>query len=110
MAMSIRRRGMVRFARRNAERRLAVLGPIENYFVSRCKVCRFKNGLYFFFSSRLGVRGLFLFRVVIQRDGGLPSAFASVHSSVIISCAIFVTPSLQPARQVPPLRLRRLLP
>src|SRR5947208_312340 len=60
MAISMRRRGMVRFARRNAERRLAVLGPIESYFVSRCKVCRFKNGLYFFFSSRFGVRGLFL--------------------------------------------------
>jgi hypothetical protein len=28
-------------------------------------VCRLKNGLYFFFSSRLGVRGLFLFRVVM---------------------------------------------
>ena len=35
------------------------------HLVSRCKVCRLKNGLYFFFSSRLGVRGLFLFRVVM---------------------------------------------
>jgi len=35
------------------------------HLVSRCNVCRLKNGLYFFFSSRLGVRGLFLFRVVM---------------------------------------------
>ena len=35
------------------------------HLVSRCRVCRLKNGLYFFFSSRLGVRGLFLFRVVM---------------------------------------------
>jgi hypothetical protein len=35
------------------------------HFVSRCNVCRLKNGLYFFFSRRLGVRGLFLFRVVM---------------------------------------------
>src|SRR5207247_3933305 len=32
MAMSIRRRGMVRFARRNAERRLGVLGCISSLF------------------------------------------------------------------------------
>jgi hypothetical protein len=36
-----------------------------HHFVSRCNVCRLKNGLYFFFSSRLGVRGLFLLRVVM---------------------------------------------
>ncbi len=36
-----------------------------HHFVSRCSVCRLRNGLYFFFSSRLGVRGLFLFRVVM---------------------------------------------
>jgi hypothetical protein len=35
------------------------------HFVSRCNVCRLKKGLYFFFSSRFGVRGLFLFRVVM---------------------------------------------
>src|SRR5437879_4424427 len=35
------------------------------HLVSRCNVCRLKNGLYFFFSRRLGVRGLFLLRVVI---------------------------------------------
>src|SRR6266576_4098040 len=109
MAMSIRRRGIVRLARRKAERRLAVLGCIDNYFVSRWSVCRFRNGLYFFFSSRLGVRGLFLFRVVMYREGGFPSAFASVHSSVIISCAIFITPSLRLA-QLPLLRPHRLPP
>src|SRR5438445_1522392 len=59
-----------------------------HHLVSRCNVCRFKNGLYFFFSSRLGVRGLFLFRVVIYRETGLLKALASVHSSVTISCAI----------------------
>src|SRR6266702_4738580 len=90
MAISIRRRGIVRLARRKAERRLAVLGCIDNYFVSRWSVCRFRNGLYFFFSSRLGVRGLFLFRVVMYRETGLSSAFASVHSRVIISCAIWI--------------------
>jgi hypothetical protein len=36
-----------------------------HHFVSRCNVCRLRNGLYFFFSSRFGVRGLFLFRVVM---------------------------------------------
>src|ERR1700751_2135571 len=91
MAISIRRRGMGRLARRNAERRLGVLGCIDDYLVSRCKVCRRKNGLYFFFSSRFGVRGLFLLRVVMYREGGLPNAFASVHARTIISCAIFVT-------------------
>jgi hypothetical protein len=48
-----------------AEGRTA-FGSFRTYhLVSRCKVCRLKNGLYFFFSSRLGVRGLFLFRVVM---------------------------------------------
>ena len=42
------------------------LGSFRSYhLVSRCNVWRLKNGLYFFFSSRLGVRGLFLFRVVM---------------------------------------------
>jgi hypothetical protein len=42
------------------------LGSFRSYhLVSRCNVCRLKKGLYFFFSSRLGVRGLFLFRVVM---------------------------------------------
>jgi hypothetical protein len=59
-----------------------------HHFVSRCNVCRLRNGLYFFFSSRFGVRGLFLFRVVIYREAGLPKALASVHSNVTISCAI----------------------
>jgi hypothetical protein len=36
-----------------------------HHLVSRCNVCRLKNGLYFFFSRRFGVRGLFLFRVVM---------------------------------------------
>jgi len=41
-------------------------GSFRTYhLVSRCNVCRLKNGLYFFFSSRLGVRGLFLLRVVM---------------------------------------------
>jgi hypothetical protein len=53
--------------------------------VSLCKVCRLKKGLYFFFSKRFGVRGLFLFLVVMYREAGFPSAFASVHSSVTIS-------------------------
>jgi len=38
---------------------------MADYFVSRCKVRRRKNGLYFFFSKRFGVRGLFLFRFVM---------------------------------------------
>src|SRR5437764_535107 len=87
--MSMRRRGIGRLARRKAERRLGVLGCIGYYFVSRCKVWRRKNGLYFFFSSRFGVRGLFLFRVVMYRETGLPSAFASVHSRITISCGIW---------------------
>jgi hypothetical protein len=65
VAISIRRRGIVRLARRKAERRFAVLGCMAGYLVSRWSVCRFKNGLYFFFSSRFGVRGLFLLRVLM---------------------------------------------
>jgi len=38
---------------------------LHGYLVSRCSVCRFMKGLYFFFSSRFGVRGLFLLRVVM---------------------------------------------
>ena len=38
---------------------------LHDYLVSRCKVRRRKNGLYFFFSKRFGVRGLFLLRVVM---------------------------------------------
>src|SRR5215470_11866085 len=106
--MSIRRLGMGRFARRNAERRLAVFGCIPNYLVSRWSVCRRRNGLYFFFSSRFGVRGLFLFRVVMYREGGLPSAFASVHSRMTISCAIGIIPLLRLARRVLLPHLRRL--
>jgi hypothetical protein len=44
---------------------LCVLGLHNLYLISRWSVCRFKNGLYFFFSSRLGVLGLFLFRVLM---------------------------------------------
>src|SRR5947208_17177750 len=105
--MSIRRRGMGRFARRKAERRLAVLGCIVNYFVSRWSVCRRRKGLNFFFSSRLGVRGLFLFRVVMYREAGFPSAFVSVHSRITISCAIQITPSPPLARPYALLPLRR---
>jgi hypothetical protein len=65
MPISIRRRGMGRLARRNAERRFGVFGCMVDYLVSRCKVRRRKNGLYFFFSKRFGVRGLFLLRVVM---------------------------------------------
>jgi hypothetical protein len=50
---------------RPAECRTAFCGFRAHHFVSRCRVCRLRNGLYFFFSSRLGVRGLFLFRVVM---------------------------------------------
>src|SRR6266568_4585837 len=42
MAISIRRRGMGRLARRNAERRLGVFGCINDYLVSRCNVCHRK--------------------------------------------------------------------
>src|SRR3954453_14127402 len=38
---------------------------LHGYLVSRCSVGRFINGLYFLSSSRFGVRGLFLFRVVM---------------------------------------------
>jgi len=38
---------------------------MADYLVSRCKVRFRKNGLYFFFSKRFGVRGLFLLRVVM---------------------------------------------
>src|SRR5215212_1823909 len=79
------------------------------YFVSRCTVWRRKNGLYFFFSSRFDVRGLFLFRVVMYCETGLPRAFASVHSRMAISCGIAITPSLQLER-LPLLRFPRLLP
>jgi hypothetical protein len=83
-AISIRRRGIARFARRKLDRRFAFLGSI-GYLTSRCNVCRRRKGLYFFFSNRPGVFGLFLFRVVIYRDTGFPWARASVHSRVTIS-------------------------
>ena len=60
-----------------------------NYRNSRWSVRRLRNGLYFTFSSRPGVRRLFLFRVVTYRDGGEPASRASVHSSIIVSRAIF---------------------
>lgn len=53
-----------------------------DYRVSRCTVWRRRNGLYFFSSNRPCV--LLRFLVVIYRDGGLPSARASVHSNVIL--------------------------
>ena len=37
----------------------------KRYLVSRWSVWRFKKGLYFFFSKRVGVLGLFLFRVEV---------------------------------------------
>src|SRR5207244_8338618 len=61
---------------------LEFLAALSRYFVSRCNVCRPKKGLYFFFSSRFGVRRLFLFRVVMSRDTGFPKALASVHSKI----------------------------
>jgi hypothetical protein len=59
-----------------------------DYFTSRCKVWRRRKGLYFLFSKRPGVFGLFLFRVLTYRETGLPSAFASVHSKTMISRGI----------------------
>jgi hypothetical protein len=56
-----------------------------NYFTSRCKVWRRRKGLYFFFSRRPGVFGLFLFRVLTYRETGFPSALASVHSRMMMS-------------------------
>jgi hypothetical protein len=50
---------------RPAKGRTSFGGFWAHHFVSRCNVCRLKNGLNFFFSRRLGVRGLFLFRVVM---------------------------------------------
>src|SRR5262249_7895680 len=82
---------------------------LSGYFVSRCNVCRPKKGLYFFFSSRFGVRGLFLFRVVMKRDTGFPKDLASVHSKMTISCGIGVSPSL-PSALLPLPPHRRLLP
>jgi len=57
---------------------------------SRCKVRRFRNGLNLTFSKRPGVSKLFVLRVVTYRDVGLPSAFASVHSRVIMSRGMVV--------------------
>jgi hypothetical protein len=51
-------------------------------------VWRRRKGLYFFFSKRPGVFGLFLFRVLTYRETGLPSAFASVHSRMMMSLGI----------------------
>jgi hypothetical protein len=59
-----------------------------DYFTSRCKVWRRRKGLYFFFSKRPGVFGLFLFRVLTYRETGLPSPFASVHSRMMMSLGI----------------------
>src|SRR5271166_2713922 len=94
VAISIRRRGMTRFARLKFDRRLAVFGSIV-YLTSRCRVRRWRKGLYFFFSRRPGVLGLFLFRVVTYRETGLPSALASVHSRVMISLGMTATLSNQ---------------
>src|SRR5262245_10521787 len=70
-AMSTRRRGIVRFARRKLERRCGVFGWLmtvflrglkEDYLISRCNVRRRRFGLYLTFSNRFGVLGLFLLR------------------------------------------------
>src|SRR6266496_119219 len=49
MAMSIRRRGMVRFARRNAERRLGVLGCIRSLFRFAMKSMPLQEWIVFLF-------------------------------------------------------------
>src|SRR5438128_12240202 len=67
---------------------LEFLAALSRYFVSRCNVCRPKKGLYFFFSSRFGVRGLFLFRVVMYGDTGLPKPFASVRPKMTVYCGM----------------------
>jgi len=56
------------------------------YLISRCRVCRFRKGLYFINSRRSVV--FFLFLVVTYREGGLPSFRASVHSRMMISRGI----------------------
>src|SRR6266850_7961291 len=57
-----------------------------NYLISRWSVCRRKAGLYFL-SSSFSVFS-FLLRVVVYREGDLPSFRASVHSMVMISRAM----------------------
>ena len=53
------------------------------YLISRWTVWRRRNGLNFLISSFSVF--VFLFRVVVYREGGLPSLRASVHSIVMIS-------------------------
>ena len=71
--------------RRATLRSLGLHGRLFDFAVKRLTL---QVGLYFFFSSRFGVRGLFLLRVEMYRERGLPSAFASVHSRMTKSWAM----------------------
>src|SRR5882762_3551503 len=59
---------------------------VGSYLISRCTVWRRKAGLYFLISSFSVFN--FLLRVVVYREGDLPSFRASVHSIVMISRGI----------------------
>src|SRR5438067_13908118 len=107
MAMSIRRRGMARFARRKAERRLAVLGPIILFPGATCAVLR--TDCISFSKPIRCARAFLVPRGHITR-GRLTQGFGlGAFQRYNFLSHLSVTPSLPPA-QLLPLRPRRLRP
>src|ERR1044072_8686004 len=106
--MSIRRRGMARLARRNAERRLAVFGCIRLLSLAVKRVLAQMRIVFLFLESALGARTFLVPRGHVTRNrraerlplgglegGNFPRPFLSPS-----------IPERAPLR-IPPLRLRR---
>src|SRR4030095_11783123 len=68
MEMSIRRRGMARLARRNAERRLAVFGCIRLFGFAMKRVLAQKRVVFLFLEPALGARTFLVPRGHVTRD------------------------------------------
>src|SRR5438034_5838514 len=110
MAMSIRRRGMVRFARRNAERRLGVLGCIGSLLRFAMERMPLQEWIVLLFLEPIGrTRAFLVSRSHVARSrlaesfrfGAFPSHNFLRH---------FVTPSPRLAQRLLLPRARRLPP
>src|SRR5438477_7692939 len=91
--MSIRRRGMARLARRNAERRLAVLGCIRLFGFAVKRVLAQKWVVFLFLEPVWGARTFLVPRGHVTRNR-FASAFPSVASGGAISLAMVGLPSI----------------
>src|ERR1044072_479273 len=109
--MSIRRRGMARLARRNAERRLAVFGCIRLLSLAVKRVLAQMRIVFLFLESALGARTFLVPRGHVTRNRlAQRFRFGALEGDNFLRH--FVTPSI-PERaplRIPPLRLRRLRP